>query len=236
VNNTHVSCTHSIKVLIVIVANKDNLSVPGVLSEVLSNVFFTFTARVKGDHSCEISERKSLGRHGGRCRVLEQEFLDTLACSVHRELSFNFLISGGNENDSLVFTHVISFTPFLSNFINTSLKLGSEIALTSQQRLAIILNQVGKVAIFAVNVMDCIVNTVLANVFARELVAVLDWGTQRHSKVHVVDVLFVPGSHVSNESIQKVALWHILGTVLVERKEFFHHQESHVLIADVHDE
>jgi hypothetical protein len=84
--------------------------------------------------------------------------------------------------------------------------------------------------------MDCIVNTVLANVLARELVAVLDWGTKRHSKVHVVDVLFVPGSHVSNESVQKVAFWHILGTVLVERKEFFHHQESHVLIADVHDE
>lgn len=129
--------------LIVFVANKDNLSVPGVLSEVLSNVFFTFTARVEGDHSCEISERKSLSRHGGRCRVLEQEFLDTLASCVHRELSFDFLVSGGNENDSLVITHVISFAPFLSNFINASLELGCEIALAGQERLAIILNQVG---------------------------------------------------------------------------------------------
>lgn len=47
IHNSHISSTHSIKVLIIFIVNKDNFTVPWVLSEIFTSILFTFTTFVK---------------------------------------------------------------------------------------------------------------------------------------------------------------------------------------------
>jgi len=80
-----------------------------------------------------------------------------------------------------------------------------------------------------------LVDSVLPNILTGEFVFGHSGRLERHSVVHVVDKLFVPYAHISNESVNVVAFGHLKSTILVESKQLFHHQEGHVLIIDVKD-
>lgn len=62
---------------------------------------------------------------------------------------------------------------------------------------------------------DSLVNAVLANILARELVATGYARSKRHREVHIVDVLFGVITEVFHESVEVVTLWQIHTTVLV---------------------
>jgi len=75
---------------------------------------------------------------------------------------------------------------------------------------------VSQISIFRVNVLNSVVNTILAYVLAREFIAISGAGLERHSEVHVVYIFFSPLAEVSDKSVYVVSLGHLNRTVLVE--------------------
>lgn len=62
---------------------------------------------------------------------------------------------------------------------------------------------------------DGLIDTVLADVLAWELIATRHTGLQRHSEVHEVDVLFSVVAHVLNKPVEVVTLGHGDTAVLI---------------------
>lgn len=88
----------------------------------------------------------------------------------------------------------------------------------------------------AVNVMNCLINTILTNVITWELITILDWGLQWNSVMHMVQQFLVPATHISDESVHIMTLWHVNSALLVVWQKFLHHEEGHVLISNVEDQ
>ena len=70
--------------------------------------------------------------------------------------------------------------------------------------------------VLGVDVLDCFVNSVLANVFSRELVSTSMAGGKRDSVVHEVDIVFSPVAEVADKAIKVVTLWAFVSAVFVK--------------------
>jgi hypothetical protein len=99
VDEALISRAHSIVMLVSFFSHNNDLAVPLVLAEVLSNVRFAFATGVKGDHSSKVFEGKCLSRQTGGRRVFEQELFDAAADVLNAELCLGTLVSGSKEDD-----------------------------------------------------------------------------------------------------------------------------------------
>jgi len=87
-----------------------------------------------------------------------------------------------------------------------------------------------------VDMLNCLIDSVLANIFTWELESILVCYLKRNCIVAIIHLLKCKLFKVSDKSVPDVSLWHIKCRVLVEFFEFFHHHEAKVLVADVEDE
>lgn len=83
------------------------------------------------------------------------------------------------------------------------------------QTVSIFTDQVSKTAVLRVDVLNSFINSVLSNIFRRELVIIASSASERHRVVHVIYVLLSPLSKVAHETIQVMTFRHVDCTVFV---------------------
>jgi len=135
VHNSHVGGAHGIEVLIVNVRDKDDLSSPGVLSHVFTDISLSLTSSLKTDNSDKVVDRAGLSAKTSRSRVFQKEFLNTLSYIISTEFSFDSLISRSVEDDLSSIRNSMFFSEVKSDVLNSFLEISSEVPLTDHQRL-----------------------------------------------------------------------------------------------------
>ena len=94
----------------------------------------------------------------------------------------------------------------MADVVNAFFEVGCEVALRAHE--AVVAEEGFQVLIRVVDVVDCVVNTVLADILTRELVSILNLRLNRHSVMHKIKVFLIPSSHISHKPIHKVSLRH----------------------------
>lgn len=135
VHNSHVGGAHGIEVLIVNVRDEDDLSSPGVLSHVVTDIFLSFTSSLETDNSDEVVNRVGLSAKTGRSRVFQKEFLNTLSYIFSTEFGFDGLVSRSVENDLSRVGDSVFLSEVSSDVLNSFLEISSEVSLGDHQRL-----------------------------------------------------------------------------------------------------
>ena len=77
---------------------------------------------------------------------------------------------------------------------------------------------------------------VLADILGGKFVPTANFRGQRHSIVHIVDILLRPVAHVAHEPIKIVALGHCNRAISVVLFDLIHQQKGHILVVDVQDQ
>jgi len=205
VNETLISGAHSIEVLVILIADKDNLRRPLVVPQVFADECLSRTALLQRNNGHKILLGQSLGSQTGRCRVLQQKFLDASSDIFSAKFSFSTLIAWSKENDSLIIIKLVLFAELVTNILNALLEVGGEVLLADTQFVTIVGEEVSEAVVFGVNVLDSIEDAVLADVFRGEREAVRFAGLEGQGVVHVVDVLHLPLVEVLDEAVHVVA-------------------------------
>ena len=125
------------------------------------------------------------------------------------------LIARSEKNYSLFFVNLILLPPFLSNVINSLFKFTCKKLVASHKRIAVLTNQVSQVTVLSVYMFYSLVNTILADVFRRELVVICSCTSKWHCVVHVVNVLLCPLSEITDKPVQVMSLRHFNCAIFV---------------------
>mmetsp|Transcript_17296 Transcript_17296/g.16502 ORF Transcript_17296/g.16502 Transcript_17296/m.16502 type:complete len:224 (+) Transcript_17296:581-1252(+) len=202
--------------------------------EEVFDISFSMAAFVDADDCAVSVEGRRLGGERGWRGVLEKEFFDAFPDIFHGELRFIQFVPRSHKDDSGTLRNVVSLPEILSYLSDSLFQIGSEVVFVHVE--AVFLHQALQVLALGVDVLEGLVDSVLAGVLARELESVLATHDKGHSIVNEIEVFQGPLLEVFHEPVIIVSPRQIIGPRAVEFREVFHELEGHVLIVNAEDD
>jgi len=119
---------------------------------------------MRTNHCHEMIEMAGLGGQRSRCRILQEELLNTFACRVSCKLGFLELIAWCKEYHSLIVTNSVCSSPRLTNALDSLLTVIAKISLAGMQFTAIFANESLQLARVLIYMAYSFENAILSNV------------------------------------------------------------------------
>lgn len=213
VSQANIWSWHGVKVLIVLIRNEDNSTIPSFLFYKVLNPLFCFGTLVNWDDSSIVINRWSFGRQWCWRRILKDEFLNTFPNILHAELSFLNFIAWSEEDHMTLRVDVMLLSEFSSYLVDCPFHIGAKKFLVNVKW--VILKKRFKLLWLAVEMTDCLIDCVLTNVFTRELEAISCSSCERKSEVDKVEVLGCPLFVILDKFVMEMSLWQIICTISI---------------------
>ena len=132
-DDTKVTTSHGIDVLVILIGDDDDIAVEFLILEAITHISLSIASLVEGDHSVELRKRMSLRRKTGGSGVLEQEFLNTFADVLKAELGLVHLVTRSDKDNGIIFSDVMCLSEVISSPLNTFFHIVSEMVLGAQK-------------------------------------------------------------------------------------------------------
>mmetsp|Transcript_18181 Transcript_18181/g.31099 ORF Transcript_18181/g.31099 Transcript_18181/m.31099 type:complete len:372 (+) Transcript_18181:58-1173(+) len=200
---------HSIHVLVVLLRHDQKPSVPLMLLQILLHELLALRSLLETEDGDKVLQGQGLGGERSGRRVLEQEFLDSLPQVLHAEDNLVLLVSGGHEDRVGILSNLVLRSEICSNLFDGLLHVSCEILLTCEQ--VVLLDEATEHLGGVVDVLDGVIDSVLADVLGGEDEAIVVSGVEGHSVVAVVELGEGELLEVSHEPGVQVSLGHLEG-------------------------
>lgn len=138
--------------------------------------------------------------------VFENEFLNTKFARIHAKLNFTHFITWSDKYYRSILIYLMSISKVFSYTIDSFFSIYSIVL--SVNINWIFCYQMSHFWGFRVNMLKCIINTILANKFTWESVAIRRSSDNRNSVMHKVNIFLCPLFKIFNKSIVIMSSWY----------------------------